>query len=79
MSEFDVDAPMGEQGDRPSDEGKPATDFKVFVGGISWHMDDRELKKSTPKFQSSWFSGGSSLRVDLNHGWDLQHSKSLEL
>ena len=28
----------------------PSEEYKIFVGGISWHMDDRELKDS--KF---WF------------------------
>lgn len=23
-----------------------AEEFKLFIGGISWHMDDRELKDS---------------------------------
>ena len=33
----------------PEERGKseqPAEEFKIFVGGISWHMDDRELKDS---------------------------------
>ena len=25
---------------------EPAEEFKLFIGGISWHMDDRELKDS---------------------------------
>lgn len=29
---------------RPS--SKPHEEFKAFVGGISWHMTDRELKES---------------------------------
>lgn len=61
-----MDAQMGDRGDR-SDGGKPATDFKVFVGGISWHMDDRELKKSESVFPSTpsrpSFSGERAIDV----------------
>lgn len=32
--------------DRSGGSAAPAEEFKIFVGGISWHMDDRELKDS---------------------------------
>ena len=30
----------------PDEPPRPDGDFKIFVGGISWHMNDRELKDS---------------------------------
>lgn len=30
----------------PPAAGEAAEEFKLFIGGISWHMDDRELKDS---------------------------------
>lgn len=30
----------------PDEPSRPDGDFKIFVGGISWHMNDRELKDS---------------------------------
>ena len=29
-----------------SQPAAPSEEYKIFVGGISWHMDDRELKDS---------------------------------
>lgn len=38
--------------DRPRTDGE----FKIFVGGISWHMNDRELKDS----ESAGSDGGGA-------------------
>ena len=39
--------PEGQNG-APEDQAPPAEENKLFVGGISWHMQDRELKDSAP-------------------------------
>lgn len=41
-------SPSREEEREKSDEPAPevAEEFKLFIGGISWHMDDRELKDS---------------------------------
>ncbi len=50
-------------GERRQASAKPATEYKVFVGGISWHMDDKELKQSKkrlcqcPSLRSSFTFG----------------------
>lgn len=37
-------SPEREKSEPPPVEA--AEEFKLFIGGISWHMDDRELKDS---------------------------------
>jgi hypothetical protein len=51
---------MSDDGDRSGsasseerERSEPAAepeDFKLFIGGISWHMDDRQLKDSEVLF-----------------------------
>ena len=36
----------------PDEPPRPDGDFKIFVGGISWHMNDRELKDSKCPLQA---------------------------
>lgn len=45
MSEEEAPRQASQERDR-SEHAAPAEEFKIFVGGISWHMDDRELKDS---------------------------------
>ena len=43
----DDERPREESQERERSEPAAAVEeYKVFVGGISWHMDDRELKDS---------------------------------
>ena len=51
MSDNDrsVSRSPSQDGDREKSEppaAEVAEEFKLFIGGISWHMDDRELKDS---------------------------------
>ena len=39
-------SPEREKSEPPPAEAEAAEEFKLFVGGISWHMDDRELRDS---------------------------------
>jgi hypothetical protein len=49
-------------GERRQASAKPATEYKVFVGGISWHMGDKELKQSKKQScQCAPPSGAASL------------------
>ncbi len=42
--------------DEPPQEDEVSEEFKAFVGGISWHISDRELKDSEPRSRFSLLS-----------------------
>lgn len=49
MSDDDRSVSRSPSQEREKSEPPPAEtteEFKLFIGGISWHMDDRELKDS---------------------------------
>ena len=52
--EKDKDTERSRDNDKEREESdQPAEEYKIFVGGISWHMDDRELKDSELQFSSN--------------------------